>query len=232
MQYLALLIDTERELTPDERAEGMAAYQSFHAKAGPAIRAGDALLPSATGARIAGGPEAPMVTDGPFAEAAEIACGYYVFEAENLDDALTLARGIPAAQHGAIEVRPIVHTIDEGWSRNDAGWLALLLETPENANTPGTPEWEAEAGRHGEFAAAPLWIEDVAVDHQTGILSKCDCRLILEGHLHPRLGSRAEFATHLHEGPDDGGGSAHLRLIFDLRDHTHRSRERGLGAKS
>ena len=154
MQYLALLIDTERELTPDERAEGMAAYQSFHAKAGPAIRAGDALLPSAAGARIAGGPEAPMVTDGPFAEAAEIACGYYVFEAENLDDALALARGIPAAQHGAIEVRPIVHTIDEGWSRNDAGWLALLLETPATANTPGTPEWEAEAGRHGEFAAA------------------------------------------------------------------------------
>ena len=43
MQYLALLINKERELTPDERAEGMAAYQSFHAKAGPAIRAGDAL---------------------------------------------------------------------------------------------------------------------------------------------------------------------------------------------
>jgi hypothetical protein len=67
MQYLALLINKERELTPDERAEGMAAYQSFHAKAGPAIRAGDALLPSATGARITGGPEAPTVTDGPFA---------------------------------------------------------------------------------------------------------------------------------------------------------------------
>jgi hypothetical protein len=154
MQYLALLMNKEHELTPDERSEGMAAYQSFHAKAGSAIRAGDALLPSATGARIAGSPDAPAVTDGPFAEAAEIACGYYVFEADNLDDALALARDIPAAQSGAIEVRPLFHTVTEDWSTSDARWLALLLEPPESVNIPGSPEWQAEAGRHGEFAAA------------------------------------------------------------------------------
>jgi hypothetical protein len=154
MQYLALLISKERDLTPDQGATEMAAYQSFHAKAGSAIRAGDALLPPATGARIAGGPDAPTVTDGPFAEGAEIAGGYYVFEAENLDDALALARDIPAARHGAIEVRPIFHTMDSEWSRSDATWLALLLEPPAAVNTPGTPEWEAEAARHGEFAAA------------------------------------------------------------------------------
>jgi len=154
MQYLALLISKERDLTPDQGATEMAAYQSFHAKAGSAIRAGDALLPPATGARIAGGPDAPTVTDGPFAEGAEIAGGYYVFEAENLDDALALARDIPAAQNGAIEVRPIFHTMDSEWSRSDATWLALLLEPPAAVNTPGTPEWEAEAARHGEFAAA------------------------------------------------------------------------------
>jgi len=154
MQYLALLISKERDLTPEQGATEMAAYQSFHAKAGSAIRAGDALLPPATGARIAGGPEAPTVTDGPFAEGAEIAGGYYVFEAENLDDALALARDIPAAKHGAIEVRPIFHTMDSEWSRSDATWLALLLEPPAAVHTPGTPEWEAEAARHGEFAAA------------------------------------------------------------------------------
>jgi len=154
MQYLALLISKERDLTPDQGATEMAAYQSFHAKAGSAIRAGDALLPPATGARIAGGPDAPTVTDGPFAEGAEIAGGYYVFEAENLDDALALARDIPAAKHGAIEVRPIFHTMDSEWSRSDATWLALLLEPPAAVHTPGTPEWEAEAARHGEFAAA------------------------------------------------------------------------------
>lgn len=162
MQYLALLISQERDLTPDERAAGMAAYQAFHAKAGSAIRAGDALTPQATGARIAGGPDAPVITDGPFAEAAEVACGYYVFEADNLDDALALARDIPAATHGAIEVRPTYHTVEPDWSRAGSGqWLALLLEPPASVNTPGTPEWQAEAARHGEFAAA-------AGDHVVG----------------------------------------------------------------
>jgi hypothetical protein len=154
MQYLALLIRQDRDLTPDEQATEMAAYQSFHAKAGPAIRSGDALLPAAAAVRVSGGPDAPTITDGPFAEGAEVAGGYYVFEAENLDDALELARGIPAARYGAIEVRPIFHTIDEQWSRPNAGWLALLLEPPEGVNTPGTPEWQAESGRHAEFAAA------------------------------------------------------------------------------
>lgn len=154
MQYFALLISQERDLTPDERAAAMAAYQSFHAKAGSAIRAGDALTPAAGAVRIDGGPVAPVVTDGPFAEGAEVACGYYVFEAENLDDALALARDIPAAQHGAIEVRPILHAFDPDWSHGGGQWLALLLEPPASVYTPGTPEWQAEAERHGEFASA------------------------------------------------------------------------------
>ena len=154
MQYFALLISKETELTSDDRAAGMTAYQNFHAKAASAIRGGDALLPTASGVRITGGPDAPVVTDGPFAEAAEVACGYYVFEADNLDEALTLARDVPAAQDGAVEVWPTYHVFDPDWSREGAQWLALLLEPPGSANTPGTPEWQAEAARHGEFAAA------------------------------------------------------------------------------
>src|ERR1700716_2732844 len=156
MHYFALLLVPESASAPDPDAQAaqMAAYEAFHAKAALAIRAGDALTPSATGVRITGGPDAPTVTDGPFAEGAEVAGGYYVFEAENLDDALELARGIPAARHGAIQVRPIFPTVDDHWSRSDAQWLALLLEPPEGVNTPGSPEWQAEAGRHGDFAAA------------------------------------------------------------------------------
>lgn len=151
MQYLALLISKERDLTPDEGAAEMTAYEEFHAKVHAAIRGGDALLPTPN-VRISGGPDAPVVTDGPFAEAAEIACGYYVFEAENLDDALAFARGIPAVKHGAIEVRPLYHAFDPDWSRSGGQWLALLQEPAESVNTPGTPEWQAEAARHGEFA--------------------------------------------------------------------------------
>lgn len=161
MQYFALLRgEPATPLTPDEQAAGMAEYQAFHAKAGAAIRAGDALTPSATGVRIGGGPDAPTVTDGPFAESAEVACGYYVFDAENLDEALALARDVPLAKYGAVEVRPMYHTFDPDWSR--AGqWLALLLEPPASVHTPDTPEWQAEAARHGEFAAA-------AGDHVAG----------------------------------------------------------------
>jgi hypothetical protein len=154
MQYFALLISRERELTPDERGEVMTAFEDFHAKAGSAIRAGDALLPTATAVRVTGGPDAPMITDGPFAESAEVACGYYVFEAENLDDALELARGVPVAQYGAVELWPTVHSLEASRKLTGNDWLALLLEPPASAHTPGTPEWNAVAARHGDFAAA------------------------------------------------------------------------------
>jgi len=154
MQYLALLIGPEPDLTPEEGAAEMAAYQSFHAKVASAIRAGDALQPAAGAVRISGGPDAPVITDGPFAEGAEVAGGYYVFEAENLDDALAFARDIPAARRGAIEVRPIYHNVDPEWSRSGGQWLALLLEPPPADTVPGSPEWQAESARHGQFAAA------------------------------------------------------------------------------
>lgn len=153
MHYFALLISQERELTPEEGAEGMAAFQAFHAKAGSAIRAGDALLPTAGAVRITGGPDAPVLTDGPFAEAAEVACGYYVLEADNLDDALALARDIPVATFGAVEVWPMV-----GWNPPEVAlgndWLALLLEQPENVSAPSTKEWESGVSAHIEFGKA------------------------------------------------------------------------------
>ncbi|MGH3594734.1 MAG: YciI family protein, partial [Mycobacterium sp.] len=81
--------------------------------------------------------------------------------ADNLDEALALARDIPAATHGAVEVWPTYHSFDPDWSRAGGQWLALLLEPPASAFDPGTPEWQAQAARHGEFAAA-------AVDHIVG----------------------------------------------------------------
>jgi hypothetical protein len=154
MQYFALLISKERDLTPEEGAAEMAAYEAFHGKAASAIRGGDALLPAATAVRITGGPGAPVITDGPFVEGAEVAGGYYLFEAENLDEALALARDIPAAKHGAVEVWPMVHSFEPSRKLTGNDWLALLLEPAESAHTPGTPEWQAVAARHGDFMTA------------------------------------------------------------------------------
>jgi hypothetical protein len=50
-----------------------------------------------------------LITDGPFADTKEVFGGYYVFEAQNLDEAIELAGRIPAARlGGAVEVRPVV----------------------------------------------------------------------------------------------------------------------------
>ena len=154
MQYFALLISKEQDRTPDDPAAAMAAWENFHAKAGPAIKAGDALTPAAAAVVITGGPDAPVVTDGPFAEAAEVACGYYIFEAENLDEALALARDIPIATYGAVELWPQVRSIEPSRKLTGNDWLALLLEPAESAHTPGTPEWEAVAAKHADLHAA------------------------------------------------------------------------------
>jgi hypothetical protein len=155
MHYFALLLGAEstEAPAPEAQAAEMAAYQAFHAAAASAIRGGDALTSTATGARISGGPDAPTVTDGPFAESAEVAGGYYVFEAENLDDALALAQQIPAAKYGAVEVWPMVYWNAPTSPLGDA-WLALLLESPSNVNLPDSPEWELKVAEHVEFGKA------------------------------------------------------------------------------
>ena len=131
----------------------MTAYQDFHAKAASAIRAGDALAPSATGVRITGGPDAPTVTDGPFAEGAEVAGGYYVFEAENLDEALALARDIPAAKYGAVEVWPMVE-FSPPCSRGQqlAGAAARAAGQCRRARHPGVGRGHQGAQEFGKAA--------------------------------------------------------------------------------
>jgi hypothetical protein len=45
--------------------------------------------------------------DGPFAETKEMLAGFYLVEAKDLNEAIQLAAGIPPAQYGSIEVRPV-----------------------------------------------------------------------------------------------------------------------------
>lgn len=50
-----------------------------------------------------------LTTDGPFADTKEVFGGYYLFEADNLDEAIEVAGRIPAARlGGAVEVRPLM----------------------------------------------------------------------------------------------------------------------------
>jgi hypothetical protein len=49
-----------------------------------------------------------LVTDGPFAETREQLGGYFLIDAKDLDEALSVAARIPGARKGTVEVRPIV----------------------------------------------------------------------------------------------------------------------------
>jgi hypothetical protein len=49
-----------------------------------------------------------IVTDGPFAETKEQIGGFFDLRLPDLDTALALSAKIPSAEHGSVEVRPIV----------------------------------------------------------------------------------------------------------------------------
>ena len=71
---------------------------------GAKILGGDALEPTTTATSIRG----DIVTDGPFVETKEALGGFYLIEAESLDEAIEWAGHIPSARFGTIEVRPVV----------------------------------------------------------------------------------------------------------------------------
>jgi hypothetical protein len=61
---------------------------------------------TATSVRVRDGK--PVVTDGPFAETREQLGGYYLIEANDLDEAIGVAERIPPARFGTIEIRPVM----------------------------------------------------------------------------------------------------------------------------
>ena len=60
----------------------------------------------ATSVRVRNGKR--LVTDGPFAETREQLGGYFLIEANNLDEAIGVAARIPMARKGTVEVRPVI----------------------------------------------------------------------------------------------------------------------------
>jgi len=54
------------------------------------------------------------ITDGPFVESKEMVAGFYLLEADSLEDATQLAAQIPSVSLGTIEVRPARQLIVEG----------------------------------------------------------------------------------------------------------------------
>jgi hypothetical protein len=64
----------------------------------------------ATSVRVRDGKR--LVTDGPFAETREQLGGFFLVEAQDLDEAIGIAARIPGARKGTVEVRPVVDLPD------------------------------------------------------------------------------------------------------------------------
>jgi hypothetical protein len=159
MRYLALLaVDESTRPAPDspERAERHAGYVRFAELAADAILAGEALQPAPAARTIRHGDGGdPLVTEGPFAETAEALGGFYILEAETLDDAIGLAREIPPARYDAVALRPIVSWQGQPTTTPiDRQYVALIYGKESPGDVPDTPEWDAGAADHGRFAEA------------------------------------------------------------------------------
>jgi hypothetical protein len=110
VQYALLVYTspgTAEALSPAEQEALSAEYWALRNE--PGVLGGAALQPvtTATTVRLADGK--PLVTDGPFADTKEVFGGYYLLEAENLDQATELAARIPALRFGgSVEIRPVM----------------------------------------------------------------------------------------------------------------------------
>jgi hypothetical protein len=109
--YLAMIYDNEARwatATEEDTAEIQRAHHEFGGTNGHAIRGGARLAGSDAATSIRKGANGEVaVTDGTFAETKEVLGGYYVIEADDLDQALAIARQIPTLA-GGIELRPII----------------------------------------------------------------------------------------------------------------------------
>jgi hypothetical protein len=113
MRYLALIYGDEAAPEVPGVSDWdtmMKTHGAFSEEAGPAgvLLGGEALQPTSTATTIRTSDAGDHTfTDGPFAETKEQLGGYYVIQADNLDEALKWAAKIPHPG-GCIEVRPLI----------------------------------------------------------------------------------------------------------------------------
>ena len=108
MQYIGLIHGDQEHwasLADDERQAVYQRYMAFAEK--PEVVGGVELQETTTSTTVRVRNGDTMVTDGPYAEVKEALGGLFVLEADSIEDACRIAAEIPAAEHGAVEVRPV-----------------------------------------------------------------------------------------------------------------------------
>lgn len=112
-EYMLLIHSAEGHWESLPEAERNAIYEEYFALSrelqdqGRYISSAE-LQPVATAASVRVRDGKTLVTDGPYTETKEALGGYYLIEAESLEEATKWAARIPSARDGVIEVRPVV----------------------------------------------------------------------------------------------------------------------------
>ncbi len=113
MQYAILCYHDENVVcawSKEEDGAVMAKLQVVHekiarkGKLGPVVR----LLPTTAATTLRKDRDPPIVIDGPFAETKEQLLGFYIVDADNLDEVLEFAKELAAVNPGgSYEIRPV-----------------------------------------------------------------------------------------------------------------------------
>jgi hypothetical protein len=113
MKYMLLIYHDEQSWNRYTVAERQEIYREYRdliqeLESNGKYLAGDELQPTTTASSVRVRDGKQMVTDGPFAETREQIGGFFLIEANNLDEATSIAARIPSARMGAVEVRPVM----------------------------------------------------------------------------------------------------------------------------
>ncbi|MBW4518737.1 MAG: YciI family protein [Scytolyngbya sp. HA4215-MV1] len=110
MKYLLLIYMDENAMSNTERehcyVESAQVAQDLHTKGQFVASAPLHPVATATSVRVRDGKS--LVTDGPFAETREQLGGFYLVNAQDLDEAIAIANRIPGARVGTVEIRPVL----------------------------------------------------------------------------------------------------------------------------
>lgn len=110
MKYLLLIYLEENALSETERedcyVESAQLAQQLNSKGQYLATAPLHPVATATSVRVRDGK--PLITDGPFAETREQLGGFFLINAQDLDEAIAIAARIPGARVGTVEIRPVI----------------------------------------------------------------------------------------------------------------------------
>jgi len=111
MQYALLIYEDETVYGADgspAMQDIIGKHRAFGEANGAAIRGGAGLRSTAAATTVRTQNGTKVLHDGPFAETKEQLGGFYLIEADDLDAAIAIARQIPLAGDGCVEVRPLL----------------------------------------------------------------------------------------------------------------------------